>query len=114
PGDPDRVRGVYDVIREGDSCAFPVDGGGPYREGGTGVIGLAQSLNAVVVPLAVQVAPFMSFAPQSKVRVPAPRCRLVAAMADPLRVARGADRRATAAALQTALDGLSDVVRHAV
>jgi len=112
--DPDRVRAVYDVIREGGSCAFPVDGGGPYRQVGTGVIGLAASLRATILPITVQAAPSFSLAPQSKVRVPTPRCRIVAAMGEPIAVVRGTDRRATAATLKETLDVLSDVVPHAL
>jgi hypothetical protein len=112
--DPNRVRAVYDVIREGGSCAFPVDGGGPYRQVGTGVVGLAASLRATILPITVQVAPSFSLAPQSKVRVPTPRCRIVAAMGDPIAVVRGTDRRATAATLKRTLDVLSDVVPHAL
>ncbi len=112
--DPDRVRAVYEVIREGGSCAFPVDGGGPYRQVGTGVIGLAASLRATILPIAVQVAPSFSLAPQSRVRVPAPRCRIVAAMGEPIPAVRGADRRATAARLKETLDVLADVVPHAL
>lgn len=112
PGDPDRLRGVQGVIRSGGSCAFPVDGGGPYREVGTGIIGLAASLNAAIVPLAVRVTPAVVFAPQSRVRVPLPGCRAVAAMGDDIPVARGGDRRAAAAALKHALDALSVAVRH--
>ncbi|MEO6027056.1 MAG: hypothetical protein ABIR79_09355 [Candidatus Binatia bacterium] len=112
PGDPDRLRGVHGVIRSGGSCAFPVDGGGPYRQVGTGIIGLAASLNAVIVPFAVRVTPAIVFAPQSRVRVPMPRCRAVAAMGDEIRVARGGDRRATAAVLKDALDQLSVAVHH--
>ena len=114
PGDPDRLRGVHAVIQEGGSCAFPVDGGGPYRQVGTGIVGLAASMNAAIVPIGVRVAPAAIFAPQSKVRVPWPRCRLVAAIGDDIRVRRGADRRAAAAALRGALDDLSVAVRRAV
>lgn len=112
--DPDRVRAVYEVIREGGSCAFPVDGGGPYRQVGTGVIGLAASLRATILPITVQVAPSFSLAPQSKVRVPTPRCRIVAGMGQPILVPRGTDRRATAAELKETLDVLSNVVPHAL
>ena len=112
-GDPDRLRGVQAVMAEGGSCVFPVDGGGPYRQVGTGVIGLAAALNAVIVPFAVRVAPAGTFAPQSRVRVPLPRCRLVAAMGDDIRVVRGGNRRAASAALKEALDGLSVAVRGA-
>lgn len=112
PGDPDRLRSVQGVIRSGGSCAFPVDGGGPYRQVGTGIIGLAASMNAVIVPFAVRVTPAIVFAPQSRVRVPVPRCRAVAAMGDEIGVARGGDRRATAAALKDALDQLSAAVHH--
>ncbi len=112
PGDPERLRGLQGVIRSGGSCAFPVDGGGPYREVGTGIIGLAASLNAVILPFAVRVTPAIVFAPQSRVRVPVPRCRAVAAMGDEIRVDRRGDRRATAAALKGALDELSMAVRN--
>jgi lysophospholipid acyltransferase (LPLAT)-like uncharacterized protein len=110
-GDPDRLRGVQRILTEGGSCAFPVDGGGPYREVGTGVIGLAVSLNAVIVPFAVRVTPAVTVAPQSKVRVPTPGCRLVAAIGEDLRVRRGGNRRVAAATLKGALDGLSVAVR---
>jgi lysophospholipid acyltransferase (LPLAT)-like uncharacterized protein len=113
-GDPNRLREVHAVITEGGSCAFPVDGGGPYRQVGTGIVGLAASLNAVIVPIAVRVAPAVTFAPQSKVQVPWPRGRLVAAIGDDVRVRRGGDRGTTAATLKEALDGLSAAVRRAV
>jgi hypothetical protein len=107
PGDPNRVRGVYDVIRAGEPCAFPVDGGGPYRQVGTGVIGLAASLSAIIVPLAVHLTRSVSFAPQSKVRVPVPGARLIASMAEPVRIVRGGDRQAAALTVKGALDRIS-------
>ena len=112
-GDPDRLRAVHGVMTEGGSYAFPVDGGGPYCQVGTGVIGLAESLSAVIVPLSVRGVPAATFAPQSKVRVPLPSCRLVAAMGDEIRILPGDNRRAAAAALRGALDGLSVTVRNA-
>jgi lysophospholipid acyltransferase (LPLAT)-like uncharacterized protein len=110
--DPDRLRAVQAVIRSGDSCAFPVDGGGPYRRVGTGLVGLAESLGATIVPFAVRIAPAVVVAPRSRVRVPVWRCRAVAAMGDEIRVARRADRRAAAATVQGALDALAFAVRH--
>jgi hypothetical protein len=106
-GHPDRVRGVYDIIRAGEPCSFPVDGGGPYRQVGTGVIGLAASLHAAILPLAVRLTRSMTFAPQSKVRVPVRGSRLIAAMGDPIRIMRGTDRHAATTALKHALDRLS-------
>jgi len=111
PGDPERVRGVYEVIRAGGSCAFPVDGGGPYREVGTGVVALAASLGASIVPMSASLSPAVSFAPQSRVRVPIPKGRLVVAMGDEVQIGRGADRRAVAAALRDTLDQLSVAAR---
>jgi lysophospholipid acyltransferase (LPLAT)-like uncharacterized protein len=110
--DPDRLRAVQTVIRGGGSCAFPVDGGGPYRRVGTGLIGLAESLRATIVPFAVHIAPAVAVAPQSRVRIPIWRGRAVAAMGDEIRVERRADRRAAAARVQNALDVLGVAVRH--
>ncbi len=111
PGTAERVRGVHEVIRAGGSCAFPVDGGGPYSQVGTGVVALAAALGAAIVPVAARLSPGLTFAPQSRVRVPTPRCRLVVAMGDEMRIARGTNRRGAAAALKGMLDGLSRVVR---
>lgn len=111
PGDSERVRGVYEVIRAGGSCAFPVDGGGPYREVGTGVVALAASLGAAIVPVSAGLSPALTFAPQSRVRVPTPKCRLVAAIGDEVSVGRGANRREVADALEGTLDALAHVVR---
>ncbi|MCC6849964.1 MAG: hypothetical protein IT294_15780 [Deltaproteobacteria bacterium] len=112
-GAPERMHGVYEVIRAGDGCAFPVDGGGPYREVGTGVVALAASLGATIVPMAAALSPALSFAPQSRVRVPVPKGRLVVAMGDELRIGRAADRRAVAAELKGTIDALSAVARAA-
>jgi lysophospholipid acyltransferase (LPLAT)-like uncharacterized protein len=55
------------------SCAFPVDGGGPYRQVGTGIVTLAASLRAAIVPLAAVVRPAVPSLHGSRVRVPLPR-----------------------------------------
>ncbi len=113
PGHPDRLRAVHGVMLEGGSCCFPVDGGGPYRRVGTGIIGLTVALHAVVVPLAVALAPAPTLAPRSRVRIPLPRTRMTAVMGDPIEVRGDMDRRDTAAALQRALDRLAAAARGA-
>lgn len=109
--DPDRVRAVYAVIRGGESCAFPVDGGGPYREVGTGIVGLAVSLRATIVPIAVRARRAVVLAPRSRVRVPIPGSWIVGAIGTSVAVARAGDRRAVAGELKRALDELATAVR---
>jgi lysophospholipid acyltransferase (LPLAT)-like uncharacterized protein len=109
--DPDRMRAVHGVIRSGESCAFPVDGGGPYREVGTGIVGLAASLKAMIVPIAARPTPALVVAPQSRVRVPLPWSRVVGAIGAGVQVDRTRDRRAVANALKGALDELATAVR---
>lgn len=109
--DPDRMRAVSAVIKSGESCAFPVDGGGPYRHVGTGIVGLAASLRAAIMPIAAHATSAVVLAPQSRVRVPLPGSRIVGAMGAGVAVTRASDRRMVAVELKRTLDELAVAVR---
>ncbi len=111
PGNPLRLTQVSAVIAEGESCIFPVDGGGPYREAGTGIVGLATALAASIVPLTVQASRAVTFPHRSRLTVPLPGGRIVVGVGNPIAVRKDTPRRAAAAAVKQALDGLETIAR---
>jgi lysophospholipid acyltransferase (LPLAT)-like uncharacterized protein len=110
-GDPTRLKQLRMVVAEGGSCAFAVDGGGPYFEVGTGTIALAVALGACVLPLAAQVHPAMPVAYASKVRLPLPGCRTIMAIGAPIPVSRSTDRARAAASVRESLVALRAVAQ---
>ncbi len=106
PGDPLRLKQVSAVMREGGSCIFPVDGGGPYREAGTGIVGLAVALAAPIVPLSVQASRAWTYPHRSRIRVPLPGGRIVVGVGDPIAVHKSDPRRAVADRIKESLDRL--------
>ncbi len=111
PGNPLRLKQVGTVIAEGGSCIFPVDGGGPYREAGTGIVGLATALRAAIVPLTVQASRALTYPHRSRLRVPLPGGRIVVGVGDPIAVRKDTPRRDAAAAVKQALDRIETVAR---
>ena len=111
PGNPLRLKQVGAVIAEGGSCIFPVDGGGPYHEASTGIVGLATAIGAPIVPLTVQASRAFTFPHRSRLRVPLPGGRIVVGVGDPIPVRKDTPRRDAAAAVKRALDGLESVAR---
>jgi hypothetical protein len=111
PGNPLRLKQVSAVMAESGSCIFPVDGGGPYREAGTGIIGLATALRASIVPLTVQGSRAVIYPHRSRLRVPLPGGRIVVGVGDPIAVGKETPRRAAAARVKEALDRLETVAR---
>jgi len=111
PGDPERLAQVHGLMTRRSSCAFPVDGGGPYRQVGTGIVTLAASLRAAIVPLAAVVRPAVPSLHGSRVRVPLPRARLGVVFGRPVAVGRDDDRRALAVRLRTTLNDLDTLAR---
>lgn len=109
PGNPERLRQVHALMRRRSSYAFPVDGGGPYREVGTGIIALATTLRATLVPIAAVARPALPPVHSSRVRLPMPRTRLSVGIGTPIQIAAERDRRVEAAHLRDALDRLHDV-----
>jgi hypothetical protein len=112
PGNPLRLKQVSAVIAERGSCIFPVDGGGPYREVGTGIIGLAASLRAAIVPLSVQASRTLTFPHRSRLRVPLPGGRIVVGLGEPIMVRKDTPRRETAAAVKQSLDRIEALARQ--
>ncbi len=114
PDDPMRLTEVQKLLAEGGSYAFPVDGGGPYRKVGTGLIGLALGLRATIMPLAAWPTRGTTVGPQSRVRMPLPGARVIAAIGAPIVVQRKGDRQASARSVERALDALGQAVvrRH--
>lgn len=112
PGDPERLRQVLDLMTNRTPCAFPVDGGGPYREVGTGIVSLSMTLRAPIVPIAVVSRPALPAVHRSKVRLPMPVASIVAAIGQPLSPTFEGDRRAHAARLEGALEELRVRVRR--
>jgi hypothetical protein len=113
PGDPLRLEQVSTVIAEGGSCIFPVDGGGPYREAGTGIVGLAVALKASIVPLSVHASRSFTYPHRSRLRVPWPGGTIVVGVGDPIAVQKGDVRRATAALVKESLNRIEQSARHA-
>jgi len=113
PGDPLRLKQVSAVLHEGTSCIFPVDGGGPYREAGTGIVGLAVALKAPIVPLSVQASRSWTFPHRSRIRVPLPGGRIVVGVGDPIAVGTSDRRRAVADRVKQSLD-LMEHITHAI
>jgi hypothetical protein len=111
PGNPLRLKQVGTVIAEGGSCIFPVDGGGPYREAGTGIVGLASALGAAIVPLTVQASRAVTFPHRSRLRVPLPGGRMVVGVGAPIAVRKDTPRREAAAAIKHSLDAIAAVAR---
>jgi lysophospholipid acyltransferase (LPLAT)-like uncharacterized protein len=110
PGDPRRLHALRDVMRTPRKYGFAVDGGGPYGEVGTGIVGLAGTLGATILPLAATARPAIGLGHASQVKLPLPRCRLNLAVGLPLTVHRHADRRAIATQLREALRSLHAVL----
>ena len=111
PGEPDRLRHVDTLMRGRIPCAFPVDGGGPYREVGTGIIALATALRATIVPLAAVARPALPPIHASRVRLPVPKATLVVGIGEAFRIVPQQDRRVEASRLRNTLDQLAGVVR---
>ena len=111
PGEPERLRQVHALMRQRTSCAFPVDGGGPYREVGTGIITLATALRATIVPLAAVARPALLPIHASRVRLPLPKATVVVGLGEAICVASHQDRRVEANRLRMTLEQLGGVVR---
>jgi hypothetical protein len=106
PGDPLRLKQVGSIIAQRESCIFPVDGGGPYREAGTGIVGLASALRASIVPMAVHASRSYAVPHRSRVRVPVAGGRFIVGIGDAIRVDRSELRTEIAARLKSDLDAL--------
>lgn len=104
PGNPLRLKQVSRVIAAGGSCIFPVDGGGPYRQAGTGIVGLAGALKASIVPLSVQASRSFTLPHRSGIRVPLPGGRIVVGIGGPIVVRKEDARREVAALVKRSLD----------
>jgi hypothetical protein len=113
PGHPLRFEQVSTVIAEGGSCIFPVDGGGPYREAGTGIVGLAVALKASIVPLSVQASRSVAYPHRSRVRIPCPGGRIVVGVGDPIAVRKDDVRRDAAARVKESLNRIERSARDA-
>jgi len=101
---PGRLRQLREILATPGSYAFAVDGGGPYFEASTGVIGLADSIKATLVPLAARADPCITVPRAHRLQVPLPGCRVAFATGRPIAVMHGDDRRAAARRLTRALD----------
>ena len=112
PGDSRRLEQVHALMRRRASCAFPVDGGGPYRRAGTGIIALAMTLDAAILPLSVSAPRAAPPLHRSGVRLPWLGSDVVAGVGSPIEVGRRGDRRRLAADLGRALDDLGAAVRR--
>jgi hypothetical protein len=111
PGTDARLRQLTRVLRERTSCAFAVDGGGPYGHVGTGLIGLAAAIGARIIPIAVWCTPALIAAPHSRVRVPLPFAKMAGVLGEEIVVERKGNRRATADHVQVELERLGDLAR---
>jgi lysophospholipid acyltransferase (LPLAT)-like uncharacterized protein len=114
PGEPERLRQVHSLIRSRTSCGFPVDGGGPYGEVGTGIIALATALRAPIVPIAAVARPALLPVHRSRVRLPMPNAALIVGIGESLHVDVHQDRRVEASRLRETIDQLRGMVRDVV
>jgi lysophospholipid acyltransferase (LPLAT)-like uncharacterized protein len=105
PKRPERLEQLQAVMRRGGSYAFAVDGGGPYFQVGSGVATLARTLKARIVPLAVLARPAIPWVHPSRITFPLPRCRMTAALGDPIDALAGG-REAIRAILERTLAAL--------
>jgi len=111
PGSRERLRQLAEVIREPVSCAFAVDGGGPYGHVGTGLVGLAVAINARILPIAVVATPAFVAAPYSRVRIPLPGSRIAGVVGDSIAVRRHVDRRHVAEEVKNSLNAIGEAAR---
>ncbi len=114
PGDSLRLTQVHAVMAARSSCVFPVDGGGPYHEVGTGIVGLATALRAAIVPISVQASRSIVFPHRSRLTVPLPGGRVVVGVGAPIAVRKTDPRRDVAAVVKASLDRLALVASAAV
>jgi hypothetical protein len=106
PGNPLRLKQVSAVIAERRSCIFPVDGGGPYHEVGTGIAGLATALRASIVPMSVRSSRDFIMPHRSRIRVPMPGGRIVVAVGAAIEVRKADLRTEVAGRVKHALDAV--------
>lgn len=112
PGSPLRLERLRCVVADRRSCVFAVDGGGPYRRIGTGVVTLATTVGARIVPIAIRARPSIAITPFSHVAVPLPGCRVGAAFGPPIAVSRASDRRTVAEEVRQTLESLRRAAYH--
>jgi lysophospholipid acyltransferase (LPLAT)-like uncharacterized protein len=110
----ERLRQLRHVIEDGDSCAFAVDGGGPYFQTNTGIIGLAASMGAAIIPIGARATPALTVPGGLQLQVPLPRCRVGVAVGTPIEVGGRDDRQEAAGRLKIALDGIRRELRTSV
>jgi hypothetical protein len=111
PGDALRMKQISAVIAERACCIFPVDGGGPYRQAGTGIIGLATALKAAILPVAVRASRSFAFPHRSRIHIPIAGGRVAVGLGDAITVQKSDLRVEVAARLKSALDNLEATTR---
>jgi lysophospholipid acyltransferase (LPLAT)-like uncharacterized protein len=79
-----RLRSLRSFIRSNQTAFLVVDGRGPYFHVGSGIVNLAHSTNATVVPCAASASAALTLRGRSAaVAVPLPRSRVVVAFGEP-------------------------------
>ncbi len=81
-----RLRSLRSVMQERRSIFLAVDGHGPYFNASPGLVSLAKSIRAAVVPFAAVTLPAIPITNlKVSVAVPLPRSRILATFGDPIR-----------------------------
>jgi lysophospholipid acyltransferase (LPLAT)-like uncharacterized protein len=110
-----RLRALKGVVRSRPSAFLVIDGRGPYFSVGTGIVNLARTLNATIVPCAIASSPHLSLRGRTaRVQVPLPRSRVHLSLGRPVSFdTQHAGARATAGAslLQESLFALASSTR---
>lgn len=109
-GNPERLRQIRRLMVHDGSFALAVDGGGPYRSLGSGIVSLANALGAAIVPIAVHASPALRIALRSEVRLPCPRSSVAVALGKSIRVPHEAARSQVTEQVRLELDELRSLV----
>jgi lysophospholipid acyltransferase (LPLAT)-like uncharacterized protein len=110
-----RLRRLKSVISSRPSAFLVVDGRGPYFKVGTGIVNLASTMKATVVPCAVASWPYLALrGVVARVHVPLPQSRILLSFGQPVAFETqqaGARAFHAAAALEQSLLSLSSATR---
>jgi lysophospholipid acyltransferase (LPLAT)-like uncharacterized protein len=112
-----RLRALKVFVRSRPSAFLVVDGRGPYFSVGTGIVNLASTMKATIVPCTIASWPHLSLRGRSaRLQIPLPKSQVLLALGTPLRVdsrQAGANASVPANLLRDALLALASSTREA-
>jgi lysophospholipid acyltransferase (LPLAT)-like uncharacterized protein len=112
-----RLRALKIVVNSRPSAFLVVDGRGPYFQVGTGIVNLASTMNATIVPCAVASWPHLPIRGRSaRLHIPLPKSQVLLALGVPLTLDSqhaGVKASVDASLLREALLGLASSTREA-